>query len=92
MADFGVHKCPRCGNDMVKGSQNEKFGPNEKVWDLAHTGVGTTITSTTSGANYAGVTGPPPSAPPEAEASIRRVICLVPYECPICHHKESYRE
>jgi hypothetical protein len=88
MIDFAVHKCPKCGNDMVKDSKNEKFGPNEKVWDLAHTGTGTTITSTTSGANYSGVTGP--SAPPET--SIKRVICLVPYECPICHHKESYRE
>ncbi|MBM4306304.1 MAG: hypothetical protein FJ123_06150 [Deltaproteobacteria bacterium] len=91
MVDFAVHKCPRCGNDMVKGSQNEKFGPNEKVWDLAHTGAGTTITSTTSGANYSGVTGPWPSAPPEA-LKIRTVIRLVPYECPYCHHKESYRE
>jgi hypothetical protein len=51
MVDFAVHKCPRCGNDMVKGSQNEKFDRNEKVWDLAHTGTGTTVTSTTSGAN-----------------------------------------
>jgi len=82
MVDFGVHKCPRCGNDMVKDSQNEKIGPNEKVWDLAHTGVGTTTTSTTSGANYAGVTGPPPSAPPEAEASIRRVIYKICQKTP----------
>ena len=56
MTEPGRHKCPDCGNDMVKiSSQNETLGRNEKVWDLAHTGVGTTIASTTSGANYSGV-------------------------------------
>jgi ssDNA-binding Zn-finger/Zn-ribbon topoisomerase 1 len=87
MTEPGRHKCPDCGNDMVKiSSQNETLGRNEKVWDLAHTGVGTTIASTTSGANYSGV-----SCPQEG-SSYRRDIFLVPYECPVCHYKESYRE
>ena len=89
MSDPAIHKCPNCGNDMLKIIlQNGKMDGSENVWDLAHTGPGTTITSTTSGANYSGVSGPP--GPPEA--SNRRVVLLVPYECPICHRKESYRE
>jgi len=88
MVEFAVHKCSRCGNYMVKDFQNEKFDREEKVWDLAHTGTGTTVTSTTSGANYSGVTGV--SGFPGA--SERRVISLVPYKCPKCNHKESYRE
>jgi predicted RNA-binding Zn-ribbon protein involved in translation (DUF1610 family) len=88
MPEFVVHKCPICGNDMVKGTKNEGYDQNEKVWDLAHTGKGTTVSTSTSGANYSGISG----VSGYTGASEKRVISLVPYECPKCHKKVSYRE
>ena len=82
--------CPNCGRIMRKLPLPNQTDRPRKVWDLGITGPGITGTDTTSssGSSYFGYSGfSGPSSPSEPIQ-----VLLVPYECPSCHHKESFRD
>lgn len=89
MPNPATRKCPKCGKVMDRLDYEIEQSEPQKVWDLGLTGSGTTVTSTTSGDRWFGVSGTSVLSPQDSKP---KTIVLVPYECPNCHHKESYRE
>lgn len=88
MPGFLSHKCPKCDTEMVKEEDEiEQSVRHKKVWDLGLTGSGVTTSTTTSGSGYRNVTV---TLPPECLSP--RSIKLIPYRCPKCGHRESFRE
>lgn len=82
--------CPVCERIMRRLPLPNQTRRDTKVWDQGITGPGITGTDTTSpsGSGYFGYSGASgASNPPEPIQ-----IVLVPYECPNCHHKESFRD